>query len=152
TAGGVTGVTGLEAAVRPDGEVEFSDDPLDGLLALAVAPELGAVPGLPVVPRAVVLGGWLGPGVLSRGATGPGGRDWTVLLGPPHGPKRAPSHVATDGPARSSRATTTPAPSAMRNHRAVKMLVRRRMRCDTSDLTRLILEFPKYGRMLGSRC
>ena len=39
-----------------------------------------------------------------------------------------------------------------RNQSTLKMLGWRRMRCDTSDLTRLIREFPKYDRMLAGQC
>jgi hypothetical protein len=65
--------------------------------------------------------------------------------------KSPPSHPATHGPIRSTSATATPAPRQIRNQRAPKMLGWRRMRCDTSDLTRLILEFPKYDRILAGQ-
>jgi hypothetical protein len=122
--------------------------------------ELAVAPGLPVVGRGALVDGTDTLGVLSRGVTGSGGREgWTVLLEPAHGAKEKrprgrslPNQPATDGPTSRRRTSAMPTPSAMRTQRTLKMLGRRRMRCDTSDLTRLILEFPKYGRMLASQC
>jgi hypothetical protein len=148
-----------DPAGRPGVGGGDSDDPLDGLARLGVdAEELPVAPELPVAGRGALVDGAGALGVLSRGVTGSGGRDgWTVLLGPPHGTKEKrlrgrslPNHPTTDGPTSRTRTSATPTPSAMRTQRTLKMLGRRRMRCDTSDLTRLILEFPKYGRMLAS--
>jgi hypothetical protein len=149
-AGGVAAVADLATPTRPGVVDGVSADPgADGA-------------EVPAVPRAglgadAAGGGELG--VLSRGVTGSGGRDWTVLVDLLHGTKddrlrgnSPPNQLATEGPTSSPRTSRRPTPSAIRNHRALKMLGRRRMRCDTSDLTRLILEFPKYGRMLASQC
>jgi hypothetical protein len=77
----------------------------------------------------------------------------------PHGTRRnrlrgrsPPNQLATEGPTKSARTRATPTPSAIRNHRTLKMLGWRRIRCDTSDFTRLMLEFPKYDTMLAGQC
>jgi hypothetical protein len=122
-----------------------------------VAP--GVLPVAEAVPRAGEGGNAPGLERLGRDGADSDGRDWTVFSDPPHGTSRnrlrgrsPPNQLATDGPTRSARASTTPTPSAIRNQRTLKMLGWRRIRWDTSVLTRLILEFPKYGRMLAGQC
>jgi hypothetical protein len=63
-----------------------------------------------------------------------------------------PNHPAIHGPTRSASTSATPAPRNTRNQRAVKMLGWRRTRCETSDLMRLMLEFPKYYKILAGQC
>jgi hypothetical protein len=96
---------------------------------------------------------------LGRDAFGSGERACAVFSEPLHGANRKrlrgrspPSQFASDGPTKSATASAMPVPNAMRNHRTLKMLGWRRIRCDTSGLTRLILEFPKYDRMLAGQC
>jgi len=122
--------------------------------ALVGAFEAGAEGALPA-------SGGRAPGLerLGRVIVGSDGRACAVFSGPPQGASRnrlfgrsPPNHPATEGPTKSAMARTTPAPSAMRNHRTLKMLGWRRIRCETSGLTRLILEFPKYDRMLAGQC
>jgi hypothetical protein len=111
-------------------------------------------PGLDAVGAAVLR--------LGRELTGSGARDCAVFSdfsGALQGARRnrlrgrsPPNQPATEGPIKSASTRATPTPSAIRNQRTPKMLGCRRMRCDTSDLTRLMLEFPKYGEMLAGQC
>jgi hypothetical protein len=119
-------------------------------LPSAVAPDV-----LPVrVPGAAG-----GPGDDATGLESPGFGVSLVPTAVLHGARRnrlrgrsLPNQPATHGPIRSTTTTATPAPRQMRNQRALKMLGGRRMRRDPSDLTRLMLEFPKYDRMLAGQC
>jgi hypothetical protein len=122
------------------------------------APE-ALLAGAAAVPRAGPDGAGVGLAGLSRGVAGPGARGCAAFSDVLHGTRRKrlrgrslPNQLATEGPTRSARTRVTPTPSAMRNQRTLKMLGWRRMRCDTSGLTRLMLEFPKYDRMLAGQC
>ena len=119
----------------------------------------GTLPGAAAVPRAGPDDARPGLVRLGCAGTGSGARGCAVFSDVLHGKRRKrlrgrslPNQLATEGPTRSARTRATPTPSAMRNQRALKMLGGRRIRCDTFDLTRLILEFPKYNRMLAGQC
>jgi hypothetical protein len=161
----LAGVAGVVDGEAIDGGV-FAGDVADGPTAAAwpLGPDglsAGAVVDWPVaaaIPRA-------GPVADDWGARlerlGVGGTVWgcAVLAGALHGTRRnklrgrsLPNQPATDGPTRSTITRAMPTPNAMRNQRTLKMLGCRRIRCDTSDLTRLMLEFPKYDRMLAGQC
>jgi hypothetical protein len=124
---------------------------------------MGGLSVAAAVPRGAVGTGETGGavGFTARPDFSPTGGDervWDVRLSERHGARRnrlrgksPPNHPATHGPTRSASTTITPAPRHSRNQPALKMLGWRRMRCDTSDLTRLILEFPKYDRILDGQ-
>ncbi|HEY7602233.1 MAG TPA: hypothetical protein VIB60_06995 [Methylomirabilota bacterium] len=139
-----------EGAGDDDGDVD--GDTAGG--AAGALPVAAAVPRVPAEP-ADDAAGLEAPGFSRM----PGGRDGGAFSAVLHGARRnrlrgrsLPNHPAIHGPTRSASTSATPTPRHTRNHRALKMLGWRRTRCDTSDLMRLILEFPKYDRILAGQC
>jgi hypothetical protein len=141
-----------------DPTVDPFDDPDGG--PAAAGGEAGAVLVADAVPRGAAGIGDGVTGLAGRGfsatAGGRGGGAFSAVL---HGARRnrlrgrsLPNHPAIHGPTRSASTSATPTPRNTRNHRAAKMLGWRRTRCDTSDLMRLMLDFPKYYRILDGQC
>jgi hypothetical protein len=161
-AGRLAVVPGFASVVAVDVPV---GDPFDGPdgdpdAAGGAAGEVGAGLVADAVPRGAAGVGDDATGLAGRGFSAPGdGRGDGAFSAVLHGARRnrlrgrsLPNHPATHGPTSSASTSATPAPRNTRNQRAAKMLGWRRTRCDTSDLMRLMLEFPKYYRILAGQC